>query len=335
MVRKKKVSIIVPSLRLCGPNNQLMLMVRALRDSDADLIIGVISGKSINGPYVNSLEKLGTEIKFGSSLIPLLFRKGYLITQGLLPDIISALCFWRKTANFVRNVAWIDYPMKFGGFKGYLMALCHVLAIYRIGVNIAVSNSIKSAYSPIGFRMKVIHNSVEIINEGATEVAEEFKMDCVTIGSLIERKGILELSDFFQSGKINMNLVVYGEGPYKAMLQKNEHTILKGFTNTFRKELHKYAFFISNSRSEGYPNAVLEAAVSGLPLLLSDIGPHREIAENYRYTVLFKSVEDIPSAILELEKITMMTSRNQLKSEAISAFGFDAYKDRIDNLLNV
>jgi len=45
--------------------------------------------------------------------------------------------------------------------------------------------------------------------------------------------------------------------------------------------------FVTASREEGMPNAVLEAMAAGLPILASDIGPHRELIENKGWGELF------------------------------------------------
>ena len=44
---------------------------------------------------------------------------------------------------------------------------------------------------------------------------------------------------------------------------------------------------VSSSLAEGLPNTVLEAMACGLPSILSDIEPHKELILNEKYGVLF------------------------------------------------
>jgi len=48
-------------------------------------------------------------------------------------------------------------------------------------------------------------------------------------------------------------------------------------------------FMVSTSREEGLGNVVLEAMSAGLPMLGSDIGPHRELIGELGWGLLFRS----------------------------------------------
>ncbi|MEM9881696.1 MAG: glycosyltransferase family 4 protein [Planctomycetota bacterium] len=49
--------------------------------------------------------------------------------------------------------------------------------------------------------------------------------------------------------------------------------------------------FVTTSREEGMPNAVLEAMAAGLPTLASDIGPHRELIDGHGWGLLCDSAD--------------------------------------------
>jgi glycosyltransferase involved in cell wall biosynthesis len=84
-----------------------------------------------------------------------------------------------------------------------------------------------------------------------------------------------------------------GEGPLRedckasAREYPEAQIAFRGFVDNVREYLQASDFFISASLSEGLPNTVLEALASGLPVALSDIGPHREIIQAGRVGVLF------------------------------------------------
>jgi glycosyltransferase involved in cell wall biosynthesis len=54
-------------------------------------------------------------------------------------------------------------------------------------------------------------------------------------------------------------------------------------------------FMVTTSREEGMPNVVLESMAAGLPILASDIGPHRELVQDRGWGTLFKdgNVDDL------------------------------------------
>jgi glycosyltransferase involved in cell wall biosynthesis len=81
----------------------------------------------------------------------------------------------------------------------------------------------------------------------------------------------------------NILLVILGEGPDRPQLERqiaeaglNDHVRLEGFRTDVPAWLKSADVFVSASLHEGQPNAVLEAAAAGTPMVLSDIPGHRD-----------------------------------------------------------
>jgi glycosyltransferase involved in cell wall biosynthesis len=143
-----------------------------------------------------------------------------------------------------------------------------------------------------GRRLIAIPNGIDLdrvdgILAGQRPVKAEPDFVVVALGRLIEMKNPLVALSAFQLGaRRNGRMVFIGDGHLRKALEAGireaglqTRVTLAGLIQreqVYRK-LASADVLISTSRGEGLPLAVLEAMACGLPVVLSDIPPHREI----------------------------------------------------------
>jgi len=150
----------------------------------------------------------------------------------------------------------------------------------------------------------VINNGVgsEFGNQREAVLENQFDgsfFDFVSVSNLIPRKNIettiRALSDLKQKG-VSFRYRVVGSGECISQLVSLCHELELSDSVLFLGELspddvanvlHTSTFFISSSRHEGRPNAVVEAMAAGCCIILSDIGGHRELIEGAGCGMLF------------------------------------------------
>ncbi|MGA9960634.1 MAG: glycosyltransferase family 4 protein, partial [Acidobacteriaceae bacterium] len=81
---------------------------------------------------------------------------------------------------------------------------------------------------------------------------------------------------------------------------------LVGRVDNVQEYLCASDYFLSASIAEGLPNSVLEAMAVGLPCVLSDIPPHREIHDLDPGSSLLFKVRDSDDMAASLDAITKM-----------------------------
>ncbi len=74
-------------------------------------------------------------------------------------------------------------------------------------------------------------------------------------------------------------------------------------------------FMVTTSREEGMPNVVIESMASGLPILASDIGPHRELIEGRGWGLLFRD-GDGDDLAAKMDKMLNMDTNAMRQSAA-------------------
>lgn len=133
---------------------------------------------------------------------------------------------------------------------------------------------------------------------------KEFRF--VFIGRLLERKGLTELIDAFKQVHSNYpdtTLRIIGEGRFRKKLEKKlaeanlESCVqLTGAKQEAWKEIYESHCFVFPSWYEGFSGALVEAMMTGIPLIASDIPMNIEAVEPGKTGTVFEMKNSIALA---------------------------------------
>ena len=312
MPGKPKIIYIVPSLKSCGPTNQLLMIVEA---ATRRFEVEVLILKKVD--QTNSMDHLFAELgakvtNLNSTLVSCRFKIAkhllrsspqLIHSQGFLPDfMLATLGLKTPWISSIRNYCWEDYPMKFGRFVGSLMAVAHIWALGKADYPVSCSRYLKSKYSCHKINAGVIRNGVRLrLIDNRKDLKNDPTRHISVVGSLIKRKNnmplILAHNDFALSNQTKLFFI--GDGPEMSRLQSLAGKNIKfvGQVSDVNTWYSQSKLFMSNSLSEGMPNSVLEALSHGLRCLLSRIEPHAELASEFPKLISFIEPTDDPQAI--------------------------------------
>ncbi len=171
-----------------------------------------------------------------------------------------------------------------------------------------------------GDRLRVVANGLDIgradriLTQNPRTVHDEI-FRVVSVGRLIEIKNPHAiLRAFAQAGGAAGRLAYIGEGHLLESLRAEAGTLgLAGraeFTGLIPRDqvfqrLSNADLVISASRGEGLPVAVIEAMACRCPVILSDIEPHREIAEGASFIPLV-APDDVAGLARAIERFRQM-----------------------------
>lgn len=170
-----------------------------------------------------------------------------------------------------------------------------------------------------GSRMQVVQNCVDLDRidriAKAVTVTRSDHFTISTVGLIGIKNPFTVLDAFHQSGNSDSKLFFLGEGILRpALTQKitslglQEQAKLIGMIP--RDKVFEYFsisdVFVSASRGEGLPVAVLEAMACHRPVILSDIPPHREIVKDIDFIPLIQP-DDVAGFARAIKKYQEMT----------------------------
>jgi glycosyltransferase involved in cell wall biosynthesis len=114
----------------------------------------------------------------------------------------------------------------------------------------------------------------------------------IAVGRLVPEKGFHDLCQAFKAADLDCKLVIAGDADHRdgyskrLLEQASEKLVFTGSVahNVLQVLLENGSLFVLCSYNEGLPIAALEAVSAGIPILLSDIEPNRDLgllAYNY------------------------------------------------------
>jgi glycosyltransferase involved in cell wall biosynthesis len=304
-----KLLYVVSTLSRCGPTNQLYNIVMNVVALGHEVTLVVLSPEPKDSMSLH-FEKLDIRIvRFDSSrltgfLVGKLKMKKLLAsvspdcihTQGFRADVLLAsLKSSIPHCCTIRNFPQLDYKMTYGKLLASYMVWRHVKAMRNISVCVGVSDSVVDNLN----RTFKLTNVTSVLNGVDTDsfypasageknlLRKKLSLPATKIiwvcsGHLSPRKDPLFLVDAFNRGVFPEGhaLLFIGEGELERECRdasNSEDIYFAGRVSNVSEYLRACDFYISSSVAEGMPNAALEALGSGLPVLLSDIPPHREL----------------------------------------------------------
>ena len=274
-------------------------------------------------------------------------------SQGIRGDIISSTI---KTIipkiTTVHNIPQLDYTMTYGKLIGIMMCIRHSKALRTmslcIGVSGTVTDNLKhnikilnciaihngvntdSFYTNSILNQKDIRNCCLVSAKEKTVLRKKLNLPInatiwITSGVLTSRKDPLFLIHNWTKRHdiTDIGILLFiGDGVLKekckSLTMGSDVIYIIGQVNNVADYLCAADYYVSSSQAEGFPLAVLEAMACGLPILLSDIEPHKEIlnlAPEAGLLYKLKSESDFANSLSRM----MQSDKNKMSVAALEA----------------
>lgn len=318
----KKILYVVSNLANQGPINVLYELVKNIDQDKFEISILTVKAENLKISRAKDFQDLGIEINSLNLTSRNFYTNGRAKFKKFIednkPDVVHSHNFKADylassitkksdiiTISTAHNFPYEDYVSQYGKLIGLIMAKRQINFHKKINHVICVSKTNLKKYNKYITNVSVIPNGVSIPDR---------KFDCgnetsfSVVGSISERKNTEQILKAFSIIKNrNFSLNIYGDGPLFDELStkySSDSIHFYGSIKDVQNQILKSKFFISASRSEGMPMAVLEAMSCNRLLILSDIEEHREITkcidnDDSNFYELFKldDVDNLASVI--------------------------------------
>lgn len=216
----------------------------------------------------------------------------------LRADVLSAVSCPSVPRVSTRHEMFYEHRIiRLGPVRGRISEFIHSAALQRLDRIACCSESVRqSAPAKLISKTTTIRNGVD--DEKLSPISLKAKLSIrkrlglprdvhiyISVGHLSDTKDPITVIQGFLASPASEHvlLVLLGEGPLRMQCKRltgnRDKIVLTGFVDNVMEYLRAADVFVSASSAEGLPMAAIEGLACGLPVVLSDIEPHREIIE--------------------------------------------------------
>jgi glycosyltransferase involved in cell wall biosynthesis len=365
--QRLRVLLLIPHLGGGGAERVTALLAQNLSQAKYDLHLGVItqagSGVKQMPPWV-TIHALGAS-RVRAAALPLLR-----LIRRTRPDVILSgmahLNFLvlllrpllpRKTCVLVRQNATISAALSFGSLPRQtrmLYRICYRHADRVICQTAAMASDLISELGSPEARIAVLPNPVDIeaIRNPCTDRSNEWTgpgPHLLAVGRLSREKGFDMLLDALALVRLRFpqtHLIIAGQGPEEPSLRSlcdflsiKEAVHFAGYVEKPEIYFPGASVFALSSHHEGMPNALLEAAAGGLPIVaLPSSGGVTDLLRDQPGVWMAKEISAPALSVALLSALEVLHSGQRFEHAFVEQFRVEravrAYEEVIDSLPN-
>jgi len=343
---KTKIAYVIPTLSLGGAEKQQINILNGMDGERYEIKLFVLKNKTQLLPQlknknvvveicdINSLRSISAMFKFIKNIKD--FNPDIIHTHmynaNILARLLKLFLPKSKIINHYHGMSqWMSKPKLFLD-KVTSSLVDRFIVVSQKSFDLRLS---REKYQKD--KIELLYNSVDL--NPATETIE--KKNNLTIGMasrLIPLKNIegalFMISELLKKG-IKLQLIVAGDGPQKEKLlsyveelEIAQQVTFLGFVSEMEVFYNQIDIYCISSLTEDLPLSVIEAMVTGKPVIASNIGGIPGIVNNVPCTMLvddFFDLKEIDAVSVFLKNLELNECREKLVDYAMSNFDNQAY----------
>lgn len=216
--------------------------------------------------------------------------------HALGPGLVAPLPQYASRSGVVLTVHGLDHERgKWGGLAQSVLGLAYWMSARVPSQTIAVSQTLRQNYADrFGKAVLFIPNGVDEPTPVPSELLSEFGLQpheyVLFVGRMVPEKAPAALLQAYRGLRTDVKLVLAGGSSFtdtyteqvRQLATDDPRVHFLGYVHGDKLQaLYQYArLFVLPSLLEGLPLTLLEALSHGLPVVASDIPPHREVLDD-------------------------------------------------------